>query len=1505
MQTLRCGRIPRRGRRGECWLFAVAVFLVTSSTRSLSQQVAPAPGAAPYTVPGPASQPRIRRFLRSRTREVAGPPASALNAARLQHLALAAMPRSASLSAAWSPVGPAQVAHPVYGNVTGRVTAIVIDPAEDSANTVYVGTTGGGVWKSTNAAGPASLVSFVPLTDTLPVFNAGAGSSATASLSIGALAMGNGVLLAGTGDANDATDSYYGSGILRSADGGLTWSLASEAAVGSNGNVSFAGLSVAGLAFSTASPNVVVAAISESVEGTLVEASNPSYSVTGLYVSNDAGQTWQLSTVMDGTQVVQQGSFLGGTYSPATSVVWNPVRQRFYAAIRFHGYYESADGLTWSRLAAQPASGMTLQNCPTLGSSASCPLFRGALAVQPATGDTFAFTVDANNNDAGLFHDVCGATGGSCTSSAPTFDEQVNSAPLEVGSGSTEILQGDYNLVLTAAPSGTDTLLFAGSIDIYRCSLGSGCALRNTTNAQNGCATPAGVAGAQHAIAAHGSLSFFGNDGGLWRSTDGVAETGGVCSASDSAHFDNLNGALGSLAEVVTFAQDPVDPGTLLAGLGAMGSAGTGSASSASAWQQMSTGEGGTVAIDQQNPLNWYVATGPGVNIARCTNGSACGLADFAQTTIGGAQVDSDPSEIDAPWLLDPQDTSQMLVGTCRVWRGPSVGESSWISSDLLSSPFGEPLSTTCNGSPVVRSLAAGGPTNDLGSLPVVGSRVLYAGLAAGSSGISGHLFTTATGNEDSGASPWTDAALSPVTNAASAGFKFNPGAFDISSVTVDTHDASGATVYATVMGFAGNGANAAHLYRSTDGGAHWLNASSNLPNAPANGVAVDPNDANTVYVALDTGVYVTFSITSCPSSSCWSVYGTTLPNAPVLSLSAAPKLATGDGRSGELRAGTYGRGIWQIPLLTATSPAVPAISLNLQSLDFPTQQAGTESLPQSLTVTNIGNAAAFVTSIVASAGFAETDTCLAAALPPLATCSVAVRFAPIAAGTVTGLLTIYANVIGGQATASLTGIATVPAAVVLTPLSVDFPQTTLGTTSSAQNITVSNTGGTVANLQSIASTGDFMISANSCGNSLSPSSGCTISITFKPSASGLRSGTLTVADDAGNQVAQLTGSGTSPATDELSPAALTFAPQQLSTASAAQLVTLTNSGDQPLTLVAASTNGDFSVVNGCGASLQGHASCSFVITYVPKVVGAEVGVLTVSDEFRSQTVALNGTGLAPPGISLSPAAGLSFTPTAVGQMSSTQSITLSNTGGVSLAISAEAVTGDFAVSANTCGNTLAAAASCTVQISFSPTAPGARSGVLSITDNAANSPQTLPLSGVGVDFALAPDGPTSLSVTSGQTATWLLLLTSSAGVPGNASFTCSGVPAAAFCSVNPAAPPLYAPTGTVITVTVSTGQAHALLLLPAQTGSQVPVVCFGLLASAGLIMRRKRRTLTFALAGLLTLAGGCNSVGRTIPGDGGGGVPPPGTPSGTYTLQVAASSGGLTRTVGLTLVVQ
>jgi hypothetical protein len=136
-------------------------------------------------------------------------------------------------------------------------------------------------------------------------------------------------------------------------------------------------------------------------------------------------------------------------------------------------------------------------------------------------------------------------------------------------------------------------------------------------------------------------------------------------------------------------------------------------------------------------------------------------------------------------------------------------------------------------------------------------------------------------------------------------------------------------------------------------------------------------------------------------------------------------------------------------------------------------------------------------------------------------------------------------------------------------------------------------------------------------------------------------------------------------------------------------------------------------------------------------------GTLTVTDNASgsAQTVSLTGTGLVPQ-VAFSPAS-LSFGGQAVGTTSASQTLTLSNTGGASLAISGISSSGDFSQSSS-CGSSLAAGSSCFLNVTFTPAAAGTRQGVLTLTDNAAGSPQTVSLSGTGLPQVVL--SPTALS---------------------------------------------------------------------------------------------------------------------------------------------------------------
>ncbi|WP_216840984.1 choice-of-anchor D domain-containing protein, partial [Acidobacterium sp. S8] len=966
----------------------------------------------------------------------------------------------------------------------------------------------------------------------------------------------------------------------------------------------------------------------------------------------------------------------------------------------------------------------------------------------------------------------------------------------------------------------------------------------------------------------------------------------------DLNHFRNLNGAFsGSLAEIASFSAHPQDRNVMMAGMGAFGTAATSDGSNS--WAQVLDGEGDANAIDSTNPENWYATSAAPVSINLCTQGTACDKAAFGSPVIGNAQVGNDGYGLTgiAPWILDPQNTANMIIGTCRVWRGPAANGSVWNANNAISQPLDNIDNAFCNGNAQIRSIAASGSPADASGA----AENIYAGMAGtvdGGATVAGHIYSASVSGQTGVLPAWTDLTSSQVLNSPQTAF--NTGGFDISSIDVDPHDSTGKTIYVTLQGFVAGGGS--ELYRSLDGGANWIAISANLPTAPANSIVVDPNNANTVYVALDTGVYVTQNINLCTDSSqnCWSAFGTGLPEAPVMQLQAFNSLSTS-----LLRAATYGRGIWEIPLLTSGVSTTMA-SLTPSALTFASQQVNTLSGAQPVTVKNTGTAMLTISSITISENFAEQDNC-SQPVAPGASCSVQASFAPTMTGPLQGVLTVYANVAAGQLTATLAGTGLAAGNIVLLPGSLSFGSSLIGQSTPARNITISNTGGVNVSLQPPTASGDFQITANTCGVSLAPNTGCTVSVVFTPTAAGGRAGVFSITDDEGTQTVQLSGNGQAAATALLSGTSLNFSqPQIVGTRSAPQQITLTNNGDVSLTDIAISVSGDFTAQNNCGAYLIGHASCPISVVFVPSTVGLESGVLTVATVLGSQAVTLSGTGEAPlSGISALPAA-LNFGSQGLNTTSSAQEIVLTNSSSSSLSGLTFAVNGNFAISGGSCaqGETLNAQSSCNLMLTFTPAQTGALNGSLSVSSANLSSPLGVSLAGTGEDFQLIVNGSSSAVIVPGQTATYTLQAIPVTGSEGMLTLGCAGAPQGAVCAINPGTLPLASGVTGFATVTVTTAASTS-----AVSGSRwkaLGITVAALLPCAFFGIRKRRLLLRTWLACILAFVL-LSPVACGVHATGGGSTAPPGPggSSSVYTLTITASVPGLQKTVPLTLTVQ
>ena len=428
------------------------------------------------------------------------------------------------------------------------------------------------------------------------------------------------------------------------------------------------------------------------------------------------------------------------------------------------------------------------------------------------------------------------------------------------------------------------------------------------------------------------------------------------------------------------------------------------------------------------------------------------------------------------------------------------------------------------------------------------------------------------------------------------------------------------------------------------------------------------------------------------------------------------------------------------------------ATAVSPTSLAFGSQHVGTTSTAQTVTLRNTGNAALSITSLALTgtngSNFAETNTC-GKSLAAGAHCTISVTFTPSASGNRTASLSITDNARGSPQRVSLSGTGTA-AVVSLSPTSLAFGSQAVGTTSTAHTVTLSNTGNAALSSTSLALTGtnasDFA-QTNTCGSSVAAGAHCTISVTFKPSASGSRTASVSITGNAcgSPQRVSLSGTGKLTATtgtapvDGLSPTSLAFGNQSVGATSTAQIATLSNTGNAALSITSLALTGsnasDFAQTNTCGSSVAASANCTISVTFKPAASGSRTASVSITDNTSGspQTVSLSGTGMAPED-GLSPTS-LAFGNVSIGTTSTAQTATLSNSGNAAMSITSLALTGsnasDFAQT-NTCGSSVAAGASCTISVTFTPAASGSRTASVSITDNAPGSPQSVSLTGAG-----------------------------------------------------------------------------------------------------------------------------------------------------------------------------
>ena len=317
------------------------------------------------------------------------------------------------------------------------------------------------------------------------------------------------------------------------------------------------------------------------------------------------------------------------------------------------------------------------------------------------------------------------------------------------------------------------------------------------------------------------------------------------------------------------------------------------------------------------------------------------------------------------------------------------------------------------------------------------------------------------------------------------------------------------------------------------------------------------------------------------------------------------------------------------LPPLVLTQRQCPVVS-PLQ-VNFAPQKAGTASASTPVEIANWGTTPITISSIVVTAPFQQSNACNSK-LDVDQNCQVKVTFNPTATGAATGTLTVTDTGTGSPQVVTLTGIGT---AITLSPTLLNFGSIAVGKTTRSKTAVLTNHGNTDLNISSIALTGDYA-QTNNCGSVLAPNASCTFTVTFSPTITGVRYGSIAITDSdpASPQVLNLTGIGSG--TSQL-PSTLQFGSIEVGSSSAPQTVKVTNK--EQVTLQITNVNiqdgsfhntPNYTQTNDCGSSLAANASCTFTVTFTPTVTGSTPGVLLIFDSDPATTpvsISLSGTG--------------------------------------------------------------------------------------------------------------------------------------------------------------------------------------------------------------------------------------------------------------------------------------
>jgi hypothetical protein len=460
----------------------------------------------------------------------------------------------------------------------------------------------------------------------------------------------------------------------------------------------------------------------------------------------------------------------------------------------------------------------------------------------------------------------------------------------------------------------------------------------------------------------------------------------------------------------------------------------------------------------------------------------------------------------------------------------------------------------------------------------------------------------------------------------------------------------------------------------------------------------------------------------------------------------------------------------------TGSTTATGQLVANPMSLGFGTASTGSNT-SQNITLTNTGTVAVQITSITAAgSGFSVSGITPPTTLDPSGTATLSVKFAPAAAGAVTGSITVASNASGSPLTIALTGTGA-QAGLSVSPANFSYGNVVDGLTKS-QSFILTNTGTAALTIAQLTVSGaGYSVSGLNTPATLAAGQSTTFSALFAPTTAGALNGSVSIASNTPNSptVVALNGTGTAAtATMSASPTSVSFGSVSAGSSSS-QSVTLTNSGNSSLTISQIAVSAKDVTTSGISTpmNLAPGQNATLNVAFNPTASETVTGSVTVtSSQGTSVVLPVSGSGIQ---------AALTVTPTSVsfGNVTvgapNSQTIQLRNTGTAALTVTQLSVIGSgFSTGTVALPLSINPGTSTTFNVQFSPQSAGTVAGTLSLVSNAPNSPTAVALSGTGVASTLTLSlSSSSLSfgnVNNGSSASQTVTITDT----GNSNVTIS-----------------------------------------------------------------------------------------------------------------------------------